>query len=72
MEDIKKLTDVAQVACLAALIAASSVFVLPIGPVPMTLQTMAVAIAGMLLGVVKVLAHLFFSFRFFLGALCSG
>ena len=50
MEDIKKLTDVALIACLAALIAASSVFVLPIGPVPMTLQTMAVAIAGMLLG----------------------
>ena len=50
MENIKKITATVQVACFAALIAACSVFVLPLGPVPFTLQTMAVALAGMLLG----------------------
>ena len=50
MEDIKKITATVQVACFTALIAACSVFMLPLGPVPFTLQTLAIALGGMLLG----------------------
>lgn len=43
-------TDLALIAGFAALIAASSVIAIPIGPVPVTLQTFAVLLAGAALG----------------------
>lgn len=43
-------TDLALIAGFAALIAASSVIALPIGPVPVTLQTFAVLLSGAALG----------------------
>ncbi len=50
MENIKMIISLAEIGCFAAIIAACSVFVLPLGPVPITLQTMAVALTGMLAG----------------------
>ncbi len=37
-------------AAFAALIAAGSIFVIPVGPVPITLQTMVLALTGLVLG----------------------
>lgn len=43
-------TDIALIATFAALIVAASVLAIPIGPVPVTLQTFAVLLAGAVLG----------------------
>lgn len=42
--------DIVLTADFAALIAAGSVFVLPVGPVPVTFQTLVIALAGLYLG----------------------
>ena len=42
--------DIIHIAAFAALIAAGSILVIPLGPVPLTLQTMLVALAGLILG----------------------
>ncbi len=46
----RPVADIALIAVFAALIAACSVIAIPIGPVPVTLQTFAVLLAGAVLG----------------------
>ncbi|MBP3730072.1 MAG: biotin transporter BioY [Mailhella sp.] len=50
-QSLQKVKQLAELAEFAALIAVCSIFVIPIGPVPITLQTMVIALTGMFLGV---------------------
>ena len=49
-DTIKSIKSTVEIASLASVIAICSFLVFPIGPVPVTLQTMAIALAGMCLG----------------------
>ncbi len=55
MDQEQQIRDIIHTAAFAALIAAGSVLVIPLGPVPVTLQTMLIAVTGLLLGPKKAL-----------------